>query len=86
MKENRALNSSPLKILQSKINRYLATPFSINLLSKGKPLSSLNQRSQKKLLEVVASMEMEYLEYSVIIIKDIMQNQLLAFQSIPQCL
>jgi hypothetical protein len=81
MKENQVLNSLLLKLLQLKINRYLATHFSINLPSKDKLLSYLNQRSQKR-LGVVAYMEMEYLEYSVIVIKGIMLNQLLAFQSI----
>lgn len=81
MKENQVLNSLLLKLLQLKINRYLATHFSINLPSKDKLLSCLNQRSQKR-LGVVAYMEMEYLEYSVIVIKGIMLNQLLAFQSI----
>ena len=81
MKENQVLNFLLLKLLQLKINRYLATHFSINLPSKDKLLSYLNQRSQKR-LGVVAYMEMEYLEYSVIVIKGIMLNQLLAFQSI----
>jgi hypothetical protein len=60
MKENQVLNSLLLKLLQLKINRYLATHFSINLPSKDKLLSYLNQRSQKR-LGVVAYMEMEYL-------------------------
>jgi len=81
MKENQVLNFLLLKLLQLKINRYLGTHFSINLPSKDKLLSCLNQRSLKRLV-VVACMEMEYLEYSVIVIKGIMLNQLLAFQSI----